>query len=374
MLLAASVEEVDRLGVPANVDVLTLPGLRKTASGRYEARRLGIVPRDLRALRSALLSAAVESFRPTVMLVDKHPLGASGELREALEVARGAGGRAVLGLRDILDDPATVRAEWSEYSLLERIVEHYDRVLVYGQPAVLDPVREYGFSPQVARMTRFCGYVAPTGSGANGHHAPSPRPRPLVLATTGGGEDGSALLEAVIQASVGAPWDALVVAGPQCDRAERERLERASAAAGIEFHAFVPGLSESFSAAAALVCMGGYNTLVEAVASGVPIVCVPRTEPRREQLIRAHAFARLGLLSVIDPSRLTVSSLCARIDEALGRAVEPADRRVPVLDLHGAGRAAQHLLELAAPDWRARRAHNRAGLNGFRREALHACR
>ena len=371
VLLATSVDEVDRLGVPKNVDVLKLPGLRKAADGSYVARHLGIVPRDVRALRSALLTAAVESFRPAVVLVDKHPLGASGEFRDALEAAREAGGRAVLGLRDILDSPATVKAEWSEYSLHDRIVEYYDRVLVYGQPVVLDSVQEYGFSDAVARMTHFCGYVVDhPGNGLNGRQAASVRPRPLVIATTGGGEDGGALLGAVIEASVGASWDALVVAGPQCDSTDTTRLEQASAMAGVEFRTFVSGLSATFSSASALVCMGGYNTLLEAVASGVPTLCVPRTAPRQEQLIRANAFARLGLLSVLDPSELTVASLREQIDETVGRArTEPRDR---VLDLRGARRAAHHLLELATDHRAVKTRHSQAARAGGRREALRA--
>ena len=369
VLLATSVDEVDQLGVPPRVDVLRLPGLRKVANGTYVARRLHIGRRDVHDLRSAVLAAAVESFHPAVMLVDKHPLGASDELHEALELLHGHGGRAILGLRDILDDPATVKAEWREHSLAEQIVEHYDRVLVYGQQAVLDPVYAYGFSAEVARMTRFCGYVAgPTQHGGNGYHPPA-RSRPIVLATTGGGEDGSELLSAVIAASVNASWDALVVVGPQCERKDRIRLERESTAAGVEFRTFVPQLSERFASASALVCMGGYNTLVEAVASGVPTVCVPRTEPRREQLIRATAFARLGLVSLIDPERLTVSVLRSRIHQAIAEPNRGVAERSAVLDLDGARRAARHLSMAAADETEI---GERATSKGFRNEAVHA--
>src|ERR1041385_4028461 len=73
------------------------------------------------------------------------------------------------------------------------------------------------------------------------------------------------------------------------------------ARAGVTLHTFVTGLPGMFRSLDALVCMGGYNTLVEAVSKGVPTVCVPRTFPRREQLIRARAFERLGLLTVLTP-------------------------------------------------------------------------
>ena len=46
---------------------------------------------------------------------------------------------------------------------------------------------------------------------------------------------------------------------------------------------------------------GGYNTLAEAALHAVPAVCVPRVAPRSEQLIRARAFERLGLLRLLHP-------------------------------------------------------------------------
>ena len=50
----------------------------------------------------------------------------------------------MLGFRDILDSPEQVRAEWHKAGIPAAIIEHYDRVLVYGHPAVLYPAEEYG--------------------------------------------------------------------------------------------------------------------------------------------------------------------------------------------------------------------------------------
>src|SRR5215831_6187057 len=80
VLLATSVDDVAGLGLPPNVDTLKLPGLRKIANGDYSSRRLGIPKRDMHKLRSALLLEAVKAFGPDIVLVDKHPFGARGEL------------------------------------------------------------------------------------------------------------------------------------------------------------------------------------------------------------------------------------------------------------------------------------------------------
>src|SRR5439155_10740992 len=105
---------------------------------------------------------------------------------------------------------------------------------------------------------------------------------------------------------------------------------------------------QMFPTVDALVCMGGYNTLVEAVSTGVPTVCVPRIIPRREQLIRARAFERLGLVRVVEPESLGVENLRQAIHQVVGtprRALLRRGHSAPSFD--GARRAARPLLTLA---------------------------
>jgi len=163
-------------------------------------------------LRSDLLLAAVNSFRPGVVLVDKHPFGASGEFKAGLKALRKQGGRAVLGLRDILDEPAQVLKEWAPYRMQRRIAKYFHRVLIYGERAVFDPVSAYGFPPGLAAITKFCGYVfvRPDGGPLENFAPPFPsrakRKRAVVMATVGGGEDGYRTLGSFIQAARGAAW------------------------------------------------------------------------------------------------------------------------------------------------------------------------
>lgn len=352
VLVATSAEEAERFGLPPRVDVLKLPGLRKLGNERYAARRLRVPLDDVCSVRASVLAAAMTSFHPDVLLADKQPFGVAWELEPALANARASGARSVLGLRDVLDDPAVVRAEWKEHGIFERINEYYDRVLVYGEPDVLDPRREYDFPDETAAMTRFCGYVVSRANGvANGdrpHEPPSRNGRrPRVLATAGGGEDGFALLATFVDAAAGAGWEAEVVSGPQCDRKQARRLRALASIASVGFRRFVPRLTAEFRTLDALVCMGGYNTLVEAVASGVPTVCVPRVHPRTEQLVRARAFAGRGLLKLLEPDHLDPAALRAEVELAFDAPEVLRGRVVRSLDLDGAPRAARDLLKLA---------------------------
>jgi predicted glycosyltransferase len=352
ILVATSAEEAQRFAIPPSIDILKLPGLRKVDNGHYAARRLNVSWRDVRSVRASLLLAAVNSFRPTVLVADRHPLGVGGELEPALEQSRAAGAGAVLGLRDVLDDPSSVHAELHERGLFEGIARYFRRVLVYGQPDILDAPKVYGFPENVAAMTRFCGYVVSPRYGSKGNgsaddYATATNERPHVLGTAGGGEDGVGLLAAFVEAAAGSRWRAEVVSGPQCAPEDERRLGALASDAGVEFRRFVPELPSEFLSLDALVCMGGYNTLTEAAASGVSTVCVPRVQPRSEQLIRAKAFADRGLLTLVEPGELDAALLGDKVESALTRHARD-EEPVRDLDLGGAHRAARFLLELAA--------------------------
>jgi predicted glycosyltransferase len=355
VLVATGADDVERIGLPPRIEILKLPGLRKVANNEYVSRRLRIAVSDIRALRADLLEATVKSFQPSVVLVDKHPFGASGEFRAGLETLRAQGGRAALGLRDILDEPARVLQEWRPYKMQKRIAEFYDAVLIYGHRAVFDPITAYKFPTAVARRTRFCGYVVNRESGEMLGDSNMPMllrggdDRPIVLATAGGGEDGFYLLETFIRAAMGATWHGLVVAGPMTPEHELGTLRHLAAESGVTLHSFVSRLSSWFWSVNALVCMGGYNTLAEAVSKGVPTVCVPRVAPRSEQLLRARAFERLGLLSKIRPDQLNARKLREHISAALSLSREGLLAKAQAaLAFDGARQAAGHLLALAA--------------------------
>jgi predicted glycosyltransferase len=130
---------------------------------------------------------------------------------------------------------------------------------------------------------------------------------------------------------------------------EARAFRRRASAAGVAVRTFVPELAGWFGVVDALVCMGGYNTLVEALVRGTPTVCIPRTTPRTEQLIRARALARLGLLDVVDPDNLNAVLLRDAIGGALRRARQSIVRAAhEALAFDGAALAAESLLAEAA--------------------------
>ena len=92
------------------------------------------------------------------------------------------------------------------------------------------------------------------------------------------------------------------------------------------------------------VSQAGYNTVVEVLRLGKPMVLVPfETATETEQTIRARRLRDRGLAEVVWESELTPSSLARAIDQAGGR---PAAREL-ALDLDGAATSARLVAELA---------------------------
>ena len=330
---------------PDGFDWVVIPGIRK-ATGRYGPRSLAVEAPRLFDIRSALVSGALTAFRPHIVIVDRHPFGAEGELIEPLRALRAAvpDVKLVLGLREVLDTPATARAEWDGVGV-EAVAELFDRVWVYGDPAIHDPVATGELPERFAPMVTHTGLLS-TGRRSSGRiHAV---PEPFVITMLGGGSDGGALAETAAAAPVPEGYRHLVVTGPQMPAAQRARVSAAASERTTVTNKVSDGLSY-VARAHALVAMAGYNTVAEALSTTTPALLIPRTAPRQEQLIRARAVGSTGAVDRLDPAYAG----SAEIGAWLGRAVDDPElarrqnRARAELDLNGLERVADLAAQLA---------------------------
>ena len=304
--------------MPSRADCLTLPSIQKDGDGIYRSRRLSLTLQEVISLRARIIQGALEAFRPDVLVVDTEPRGAFRELDPALCWLRmQAHTHCVLGLRDVRDEPAAVKRAWHEASNDAAIRDYYDQVWVYGDPLVVDVVREYGFSEEIAAKLRYTGYLdqrARLQSVRPGDDGPrvlaTLPPGRLMLCTVGGGQDGECLARAFIDAPL--PDDAygLVLAGPQMSADALDQLrEHATHRPRMRVLRFLPEPGPLLERTERLVTMGGYNSTLEAISFGKPALIVPRVRPRLEQWIRADRLKSLGLVDVLHPDDLSAEKL-----------------------------------------------------------------
>jgi predicted glycosyltransferase len=304
-------------------------------------------------LRARTIRAALRCFDPDLFLVDKEPRGAVRELDPALQDLREGGHtRCVLGLRDVLDNPAAVARDWTKAANREAIEEFYDSIWIYGDPAVYDLTQEYRFAPALAARVRYTGYLDQRErmklAGSEGSAArPGPPDGRLVFCMLGGGQDGASLAEAFARADLPPSYHGVMVTGPFMDPKVLQRVRGLAAnRPRLEVIEFVSEPIHLLVHADRIISMGGYNTTCEALSLGKRTLIVPRVRPRTEQLIRATNFERLGLVDVLHPDRLTPGAL----SEWLASDESPPPLARGRIDLKGLDRLPGFVSEaLAAP-------------------------
>ena len=346
MLVVTGSPMIHAFNLPDNLDYIKLPCLDRTDAERYQPKFLAAQPAEVDRIRRAILVETVIGFKPDLMIVDKRPGGVGGELLDALRLLRRRmmTTRLVLGMRDILDEPERTRTSLKRTRDMETIARYYDEVWIYGEHAIFDPIVEYAFRDDVARKTRFCGYlrrparVAPTrGEGP-----------PRVLVTTGGGGDGSPLITTYLEGLSTLPRSiqlrTTVIFGPQVDISSRRTiLQRFESLSDVEFLDFAPDLSTHYERADVVVAMAGYNTVCELLSFGRPAVLAPRANPVSEQLLRARLLAARGLFDYVEPNELTPDVLIAKVLALLRRPPAPA-----AIDLDGLPRIRERVRSLLA--------------------------
>lgn len=319
ILLIGGAREVGAFNIPPGVDCLTVPSLSKSETGGYGVRSLDVSLAELVHMRRTAMLAGLRAFDPDLFIVDKVPLGAQDELEPSLEWLRRRGRAAcVLGLREVLDEPGVAKREWARDRCDASIAKFYDQVWVYGDPSIYDTTREYALHAATTAKVRHTGYLNPLDVA---EHTPSGRATQaddvdlasgerLVLCAVGGGQDGAELALAFALARSPGGIKRVLVTGPFMPGEVRSRLRTlAESDATLIVKEFITEPYRLMGRAAMIICMGGYNTVCEALAFACPTLVVPRVKPRQEQWIRAERMRERALLDVQHPDSLSPESL-----------------------------------------------------------------
>jgi predicted glycosyltransferase len=296
----------------ARVDFVKIPSVIKLRNGEYQSMERHRDLDDTLTMRRSIIRHTAETFRPDIFIVDKEPMGLKGEVEETLAFLKTHGTTLVLGLREVMDAPHLLDAEWKRKNVMPKISQFYDAVWVYGPPDFYDPLVGLDVPETVRNKMNFVGFLQRSVSS---EERPGHRPKgDYLLVTTGGGGDGADLVNDVMRAYQRDPTlqhKALVVLGPYMPAKQRRKLMRRSESIPyIEVIEFDNRMEELVAGATAVVAMGGYNTYCEILSFDKPALIVPRVQPREEQLIRARRAAELGLVDMLlpdeaeDPARM----------------------------------------------------------------------
>jgi predicted glycosyltransferase len=286
----------------ARVDFVRVPGVVKLRNGEYTPLNLHIAIEEMLEMRASIIQHTAAIFDPDLLIVDKEPLGLRGEVGPTLELLRRRGTPIVLGLRDVMDEPAQLGPEWSRKKVLPALKKYYDDIWVYGLPQICDPLAGIGMPQSVRKRMTYTGYLKRSAQ-ARSTQLPGLGEEPYLLVTPGGGGDGEALIDWVLSAyehDPKLPCRAFLVLGPfmQSER-QAEFMARAGRLGNVSAITFDARMESLIAHAQGVVAMGGYNTFCEILSFDKRALIVPRTQPRLEQYIRTARAQELGLVRML---------------------------------------------------------------------------
>jgi predicted glycosyltransferase len=323
--------------IRSGIDFVRIPGIvKQIETGEYDSANLRVGVEHTMEMRTRIIRDTADIYRPDLFIVDKEPTGLRGEVLPALRLLKERGTPLVLGLRDVMDDPTALAAEWERKNVVPALRDLYDEIWIYGLPQINKPLTGIEVPPSVRHKMVYTGYLRrdlPLHSDIP--HELAEIDDPFILVTAGGGGDGADLIDWVLAAYESdphIPYGAVIVFGPFMSAAEREAFkERSAKFRNIRTLTFTNTLGALMQRAAGVVAMGGYNTFCEILSFDKKAIIVPRTKPRLEQFIRARAARNVGLIEMLDADRGRAPQAMATALRQLPQQGLPSDVVVPGL-------------------------------------------
>jgi len=234
-----------------------------------------------------------------------------------------------------MDEPTLLRREWEGRNVIPVLRDLYDEIWVYGLSEIWDPLVDLEVPAAVRRKMVYTGFLPRTVS-RNPQVTPTVRmDEPYLLVTAGGGGDGEVLMDWVLRAyeyDPELPYAAILVLGPfmrpETQRHLQERGDRQSRVKTITFDSHLEIL---LAESVGIVAMGGYNTFCEILSFDKRAVIVPRSKPRREQLIRATRADDLNLAKMLSADGARDARIMADALRALPAQRLPSEVSMPGL-------------------------------------------
>jgi predicted glycosyltransferase len=331
----------------------------KKTSEEYLPLSIKINARHALDIRKNIITATAKTFQPQLFIVDKEPFGLRKEVLPTLKWLQRSrpDTRAILGLRDIMDDAATVKKDWTEKGVYKILENLYAEIWVYGIQEFYNPIVEYDIAESISRKIHFTGYIPRKIPGKdavrNMRKELGVQPdEKLVVVTTGGGGDGYTVMRNYVSMLESAPdvmpFKSVLITGPFMPKNKRRKIFKRSRKLGVRTYHFYRQMEKIFAAADLVVTMGGYNTLCEILSQGTPSLVIPREKPRKEQMIRAQAFKRQNLVDYIPWAEFTPQILQEKILTLL-EAPEPYLEAISQFRLTGIETMQQRLRDFRPP-------------------------
>ncbi|MBT3551279.1 MAG: glycosyl transferase [Rhodospirillaceae bacterium] len=302
------------------------------------------VSEALKAERRDILLQCFADLRPDALIIELFPFGRRQlrfELIPLLEAARTAAHqpRVISSVRDILVEKN--RPE-RDAEMVAWARQYFDDILIHGDPSLIPFEQTFPLAADIADMMHYTGYVVEHDkiSAAGGDQGLGE-----VIVSSGSGAVGALLLNTAIGAradSILADYPWRLLAGYSLDEVEFQALI-GKAPEGVIVERARPDFIDLLKNCTLSISQGGYNTVMEVLATGARGIAVPYAGGQEtEQTLRARLLEARGLIHQIPEGALSPD----RLIEKISLAMDGAGPDAPIaIDMDGARKSAALLVQ-----------------------------
>ena len=339
-------EHIKDLQAPSGVSMNQLPAITSDAefTSLQPADPTMSLEETFRIRRDMMLDS-YERLSPEIVLVELYPFGRrqfNPELKPLLKYARRHGSRIVCSVRDIL--VARKDQEAYETKVVDLMNRFFDLLLVHSDPTFQSLHDSFSRLGDIQAEIAYTGYVVPDIT------VDSASKSKTIIASIGGGRFGHELAEAVVRSAPllahRIPHDIVLYTGPFCPGHVVDQLrDLAHGQGNIRVERFTPDLHQKLANTDLSISMGGYNTTMNVLATGVRAMMMGcMNNGGMDQVERVEKLGQLGVVDVIREHDLEPGRFADRVARCLERAPAAAN-----IDLDGVGATASILQELIVP-------------------------
>lgn len=307
---------------PAGVELVQLPAIRTDEDfGALENCEAAHTLEELQDLRRQMLLRLFGRLCPDALVIELFPFGRKRfdfELIPLLDCARNRRPETLVAcsLRDILVEKSD-RAK-HEARVCGLVNAYFDLIMIHGDPRFIKLDETFHRAGDLQCEVRYTGFVQQLEPASTTEAGPL---CPTIVASIGSGRyrQGQLLLEHVIRAAAllqdRIPHLFQIFAGPLIPEDADTRLRRlAHGAQNVEIETYSPHFLDHLKRAGLSISMGGYNTIMNLLATGVPSLVYPYTaNDDQEQHIRAKRLESLGIVELLHPETLARDLLASEI-------------------------------------------------------------
>jgi predicted glycosyltransferase len=230
-----------------------------------------------------------------------------------------------------------------ETRVVKTLNNYFDAVLVHADPNLAQLNETFDQYEEIEIPVVYTGYIAPRpkidAAQKKRRRLHIGDDELLIIGSAGGGNVGAPLLAAAVEAfsqlTVEKKCYLKVFTGPFLEPADFDHL-KTMAGPNVQIEQFTADFLTYLAAADLSISMGGYNTTMNILATGVPALVWPFAQ-NREQRLRAGRLAQEGLLKVLEDGDLHPQRMARLMDSIL---TAPNSRPVK-FDLDGAANTAR---------------------------------